>query len=559
MSLFGSLFSGVSGLAAQSQAMAMISDNISNVNTVGYKATTARFETLVTGNGSADVYSPGGVRSTPFRLVSQQGLIQASASPLDIALQGNGFFVVRPDASAEAETLYTRAGSFRPDSLGNLVNVQGLFLQGWPLDADGRLPGEIGNTTNPTSSADLGSLETVSVQAINGVAASTTEVTMGANLRATQAILTGPLQSTVSLGLTSSTDLGLTAGDQIDFTSGGNSLTATYNPAPGAGEFSTLQDLADLINATSAFSATISGAAADATLVVTGTDPRQNLSIADVGAGTAANAIFGTGSITIGKTYDPTASATNMASGTVTPHFSRTVRVFDAQGGGHDLALDFIKVAQNTWAVEISSAVASEVSATAPLINGQLVTGTVAFNGDATLQSLSAALAQPITIDWTNGASPSGISFNFGTEGFTDGLSQFDSAFNVSFLNQNGSEVGQLNGVTIDDDGFVIAAFNNGETRRLYKLPIATFADPTELQARDGNVFAQTDASGEFNLREAGNGGAGTIAASALEAANVDLAKEFSDMIITQRAFSASSRIIATVDEMLEELIRIRR
>ena len=71
-------------------------------------------------------------------------------------------------------------------------------------------------------------------------------------------------------------------------------------------------------------------------------------------------------------------------------------------------------------------------------------------------------------------------------EGFTDGLSQFDSAFNVSFLNQNGSEVGQLNGVTIDDEGFVIASFNNGETRRLYKLPIATFADPTELQARDG-------------------------------------------------------------------------
>jgi flagellar hook protein FlgE len=120
-----------------------------------------------------------------------------------------------------------------------------------------------------------------------------------------------------------------------------------------------------------------------------------------------------------------------------------------------------------------------------------------------------------------------------------------------------GTGGGQLNGVSIDDDGFVIAAFNNGETRRLYRLPIATFADPTELQARDGNVFAQTDASGEFNLREAGSGGAGSTAASALEAANVDLAKEFSDMIVAQRAFSASSKIISTVDDMLEELIRI--
>jgi flagellar hook protein FlgE len=195
----------------------------------------------------------------------------------------------------------------------------------------------------------------------------------------------------------------------------------------------------------------------------------------------------------------------------------------------------------------------------APLVDGQIVTGTIAFNGDATLQSLSAGLTAQTTVNWSNGASPSSIVFDFGTEGQTDGLSQFDSAFNVAFLNQNGSEVGQLNGVNIDDDGFVIASFNNGETRRLYKLPIATFADPTELAARDGNVFAQTDSSGEFNLREANSGGAGAIASSALEAANVDLAKEFSDMIVAQRAFSASSRIISTVDEMLEELIRIRR
>ena len=559
MSLFGSLFSGVSGLAAQSQAMAMISDNISNVNTVGYKATTARFETLVTGDGGADTYSPGGVRSTPFRLVSQQGLIQASASPLDIAIQGNGFFVVRPNTGADAETIYTRAGSFRPDNLGNLVNVQGLFLQGWPLDADGRLPGEIGNTTNTTSNADLNSLKTVSVQAINGVAASTTEVTIGANLRATQAILTGPLRSTLSLGVTSTADLGLTAGDQISFTSGANSLTVTYDPAPGAGEFSTLQQLSDLINASSAFSAIVSGAAADATLVVTGVDPRQDTVIDDVGAGTAGTTLFGALPATIAATYDPADSAVNMASGAVVPHFSRTVRVFDAQGGGHDIAFDFLKVAQNTWATEVYAANAGDVISGPPLVDSQLVTGTIAFNGDATLQSLSGALTQPITVNWSNGAAPSAVTFNFGAEGFTDGLSQFDSAFNVSFLNQNGSEVGQLNGVSINDEGFVIASFNNGETRRLFKLPIATFADPTELQARDGNVFAQTDASGEFNLREAGSGGAGTIASSALEAANVDLAKEFSDMIISQRAFSASAKIISTVDEMLDELIRIRR
>lgn len=558
MSLFGSLFSGVSGLAAQSQAMAMISDNVSNVNTIGYKATTARFETLVTGSGGADVFSPGGVRSTPFRQVSQQGLIQSSASPLDVAISGNGFFVVRNSADGN-EALYTRAGSYRSDNLGNLVNSQGYFLQGWALDVAGRLPGEIGNITNTTSSADLGSLDTVNIQAINGVASATTEVSIGANLRATQATLAGPNASTVALGVTSNQDLGLTSGHQITFTSGTDTLTVTYDPAPGAGEFSTLQELADLINASGDFTSTISGAAADATLTVNGIDPRQDLSIANVGAGTAATTVFGAGSITVEKTYDPADTTLNMASGSVTPQFSRSVRIFDAQGGGHDIAFNFLKVGVNTWAVEVYAANADDVTSASPLVNGQIATGTIAFDGDASLESVSSSLSQELQIDWTNGAVPSEVTFDFGSEGFSDGLSQFDSDFNVAFLNQNGSEVGQLNGVSIDESGFVIASFNNGQTRRLYKLPIATFADPSQLQARDGNAFAQTDASGEFNLREAGSGGAGTITPAALEAANVDLAKEFSDMIVAQRAFSASSRVITTVDEMLEELIRIRR
>ena len=90
-------------------------------------------------------------------------------------------------------------------------------------------------------------------------------------------------------------------------------------------------------------------------------------------------------------------------------------------------------------------------------------------------------------------------------------------------------------------------------------MPIATFADVTRLEARNGNVFVQTEASGQFNLREAGKGGAGLVAPSALESANVDLGTEFTNMIITQRAFSARSKVITTVDNMLDKLIRIKR
>jgi flagellar hook protein FlgE len=105
----------------------------------------------------------------------------------------------------------------------------------------------------------------------------------------------------------------------------------------------------------------------------------------------------------------------------------------------------------------------------------------------------------------------------------------------------------------------VIASFTNGATQKIYKLPIATFANPLALDPRTGNVYAQTTASGEFNLRDAGRGGAGTVSPSSLEGANVDLAEEFTNMIVTQRAYSANARVITTTDEMLDELIRISR
>jgi flagellar hook protein FlgE len=124
---------------------------------------------------------------------------------------------------------------------------------------------------------------------------------------------------------------------------------------------------------------------------------------------------------------------------------------------------------------------------------------------------------------------------------------------------QNGAEVGELNSVSIDEDGFVVAGFTNGETQKIYKLPVATFANPLALDPRTGNVYAETAASGAFNLRQAGQGGAGGISPSALEQANVDLAEEFTKMIVTQRAYSANARVITTTDQMLDELIRMSR
>ncbi len=437
MSLFGSLFSGASGLTAHSRALGMISDNVANVNTTGYKGAEPDFASLVTRLARRVTYTPGGVRAYTSYTVEKQGLVQSTESPTDAAISGPGFFVVNTNADSSGEQLYTRAGNFSADHLGNLVTPSGFYLQGWALDANEEI-------------VDINSLETVNIRVVNGVATATTKVDIGANLDATQAAYTGAYS----------------AGDMEVYADSGGS----------------------------------SG---------------------------------------------------------VQPHFKRDLRVFDSQGEAHTITVAFLKTADNTWQVEIygdRSDLDSTVHST-----GLLASGTAQFNGDGTLDTISAALTTGVSITWDNGASTSSIDFNFGTSGEADGLSQFAADSDVSFIEQNGAEVGQLKGVEIDDEGYIVATFTNGSQRKIYRLPVATFANPGGLDPRTGSVFAQTDDSGEYNLRFAGTSGAGRISPAALEQANIDLADEFTKMIVTQRAYTASARVISTVDEMLDELMRISR
>src|SRR5690606_17289972 len=123
----------------------------------------------------------------------------------------------------------------------------------------------------------------------------------------------------------------------------------------------------------------------------------------------------------------------------------------------------------------------------------------------------------------------------------------------------NGTAFGNLTNVEIDEDGFVTAIFDNGVTRRIAQVAVATFANPNGLIPLNGNAYRVSQASGPFSLKTPGTGGAGAIAPSTLESSTVDLSTEFTGLIVTQRAYSASSKIITTADAMLEELINIKR
>jgi flagellar hook protein FlgE len=432
---------GVSGLDANSRALSVSSSNIANVNTVGYKASGNAFATLLASAvGSGDV-SQAGVIANQAQNVTEQGGITSTQSATDLALSGNGFFVVSPNLNGSAggsqSLLYTRAGSFTPDSAGNLKNTAGLYLQGWPLDASGAVPTDRNDLTN------------INVNNLAGKAEATTKLSMKANLQASTAITTP-----------------YTAGD--------------------------------------------------------------------------------------------------MAAGTVKANFQRTINVYDSQGGAQPLQVSYVKTAANTWSYEVSYQ-GPGANIGSPT-NNVIATGTMSFNADGTLKTADTSSATPtgsinVNIPWVSSASglnAQPISIDMGTVGSSDGITQFDNPSALVSSSVDGALFGSLSGVSIDADGFVTAQFSNGLSQKVFKLPVATFANPDGLSAVSGNAYAASNASGSPTIGEANLGGAGVIQSQALEGSTVDLATEFTNLITTQRAYSASARIVTTADQMLQTLEQIQ-
>jgi len=431
MSLYGALITGVSSLNANGKALSITSSNIANVNTVGYKTSTANFSTFLASTGNPEIVTPSSVQVSAMQHLTQQGLLTSTGSSTDLAITGNGFFIVTPTPANPMQTYYTRAGSFTADNDGLLRNAAGFYLEGWTLNPDGSMP------------ANRSSLSVIDLESINGTAEATTQMILNANLQA----------------------------------------SATPVGAYAAGD---------------------------------------------------------------------------MFAGTVTPEFAQTINLYDSQGGARPMQLAFVKTGPDAWAYEISyQGNPADIGGAA---NNPVQAGTLTFNADGTLAAPAGGIAA-FTLPWdvSTGLLPQPMTVNFGTVGLADGVTQFDAASALTSANVDGAPYGSLTAVSVDEEGYVSALFDNGIQRRVFKIPIATFVNPDALAPIAGNAYQLTDESGIASVLEANTGGAGTIASNALEGSTVDLAKEFSDLITTQRAYSAATRIITTADQMLQELMQIKQ
>jgi len=475
MSINSALLAGVSGLVANSSALASIANNIANANTVGYKTVDTNFSDIVNNSGVVGDADAGGVLATSQQLVTQQGTAEQTTSNTDLSIVGQGFFVTTAtsDPTISDARNFTRAGSFTVDANGDLENAAGQFLQGWPVNPDGSV------TVDPSN---LASLQTINVGNEGGIAAPTTQVNLNANLDASQ-----PISAAAA---------------------------AAAQTPPGAGAY----------NAST-----------------------NNMASYDATTGTG-----------------------------VKPDFTMQIPISDSQGGQHTLQLDVLKTSSNTWSAELVAVPASDVQDGTGLNNGQIATGTISFNADGSINmanssvfggtttptiNIGASATPPAAgqVSWATSLGIGAQKVNLDVDTAPGGISQFASASITQSVETNGTQFGNLTGVTIDDSGFVTATYDNGVTRNIAQVAVATFPNPDGLTAVSGDSYQVSTASGNFNLKEPGTGGAGSLDPSTLEASTVDLSQQFAGLITTQQAYSASAKILTTADQMLQALINIQQ
>ena len=435
MAILTSLFSGISGLNSFGTGLSVVANNIANMNTVGFKDSDVVFADIIsqTLSGAGGDFQIGrGAFVNTVRRQFTQGSFETTANGLDLAIEGDGFFVVK---SSQGLQTFTRAGVFQTDLNGFMVATGGERVQGFIADSSGVLTGQISDINISTA-------------------------------------VSPPLQTS------------------------NISIVANLNSA-----------------------------------------------------------------LTIPAAF-------NVATLTTTSNFSTAITIFDSLGNSHLVTIYFRKDTEpatgNTW--EWFAVVdANDTLSGSTEVQAQ---GVLTYNTSGALNAES-AITYPLAsggFDFSGGATAGQvIGFEFGTNISTeggaglDGVTQFGSTSAVFNQTQNGHASGSLASISIDEVGVITGLFSNGQSRAMAQIVLARFNDNQGLNSIGGNLFAPSSGSGQAIIGAPDSAGLGKVRSNSLELSNVDLAQQFVKMIEFQRGFQASSRVITTTDEILQDLVNLKR
>jgi len=619
-----SLFSGVTGLQSHQIAMDVESNNIANVNTIGFKYSRANFAELLAQTSKIATAPQGdlggknalqvglGTSISSVTRIHSQGSIQNTDKNTDVAVQGDGLFIVSSDGGNTYK--YTRAGDFKFDALGNFVDNNGFVVQGWLRDESTGIV----DSTAPITSIQI-------PPGLTTPAFATTQITVKANLNSgdilEQYSPVFDIDATAGLGATEKEeDFGVlfnASGEALNLQDNQGILMSFdgYDASIPTGTLVELRYTSDpLIAGTWSGAAGAVAGTSDVYYFTTSEDLRAGMQALaqdpnrDGTVETSAEVIFEDGKIKINhpntggaepdlnivvtgitNTDDPTvnenefftsnlttlqgaliagSTATKQSQAFTAAVHSSSIDIFDSLGSKHTVRIDFRKIGSTalggtSWSYTISVPEPADIGGTPPNINvieGATYSsggGLISFGNDGSLLSYNIP-----SIDFTgnNGSAPNQtVSLNFGSIGGFDGLTSFDNPSATSGISQDGYPGGDLTGIRIDQSGTLIGSFSNGRSFGLAQISMAKFANNEGLVSDGGNVYLQSANSGDPIIGTASTAGRGFIQSSALEASNVDLSKALTQLIIIQRGYQANGKTITTSDTLLETLIGLKR
>ena len=502
----------LSGLNAAQTNLGVTGNNIANASTNGFKHSRAEFADIYTSSFATTSQVGSGVRVANIGQMFSQGNVEFTDNSLDLAINGEGFFVIE---DSDGSMLYTRAGAYFPDREGNIVNSNGQHLMGYPA-----VDGDLSND-NTLSQLQLSSA------ASDANSTTTTEVNL--NLDASVEVLN---QTPISFDPNDEGSYNLSHtfvadGEEVVyyFVKTGDDSWMAYVSVDGVLE----QDPEPIdLNAPTIPAGWLSLVADD-----DGMD--DDFETAVGGIENDDHEVLDDGGVVFSfPSPDPNSY-----------NFSTSTTIYDSLGGAHTQTVYFIKSGVNTWQTYMA-------------LNGEQINEdpvTLTFTEQGRLQldpGQTSVFLYGEDIDLDNGSGPLSLSVDY-TES-----SQFAGESTINSMQQDGYTSGRISGVEISDTGVLYARYTNGQSFILGEVALARFANVNGLQPMGDTNWAQTFESGERIDGRAGRGMFGQIQSGALEGSNVDISAQLVNMIVAQRDFQANAKMISTEDQVIQSIINIR-
>jgi flagellar hook protein FlgE len=566
---------GLSGLNATSKNLEVIGNNVANANTYGSKVARAEFNDVYAAALSGAGATPIGIGTNLAAVAQQftQGNITTTANPMDLAINGAGFFQVSDGANPVA---YTRNGQFKVDRSGYIVNNNAQRLMGYPADNLGRIqPGQASAIQLPTGGIDP-----------NPTQAASLEMNLDARLATTNPAIVAR-ESAQSSGddLADQATESVTTSN-IALSAMAAALPVTVLSTAAVTAFTTARDDAAAAAAAAATAAAAYGTASHAVATTNASTAQSSATTARDSAQAALVAIDAALAV---DPANPTLIAARTAmqdaatdASSVLAQSNMHVAAVSAVPGattGAQIRFDDADTYNNATSLTMFDAKGQEVAVTYYFQKGGTDVWNVYATANRTTVAGTDALPQPIatlrfSADGGTVISPNGtVAFNIppstnaagaetmaitGIELDIAEATQFGSAFGVTDMSQDGFSAGQLTSIAIESNGIVSARYSNGQSRPAGQIEIATFRNPQGLQPIGDNAWARSYASGDAVVGVPGDGNLGVLQAGALEESNVDITGELVNMITAQRIYQANAQSIKTIDQVMQTIVNLR-